>query len=131
MREVHFILFLLFSLSLTSCSKNDQLSRTSSTTYKGGGGGSQLYKPAAPVVISADVMGAQNLLFSLDTKTRFSQVVDGSYTYSITNKPSWATLDTGTGVLTGVPDAQGVTGDVVVTATLIADNNIIYQYALI
>ncbi len=124
MRKNSFLLILLFAL-VWSCSKNDQLTRSASTTYKGGGK-TPGYTPASPVVITADVMGAQNLLFSLDTKTRFSQVVDGGYTYSITNKPAWATIDTATGLLTGVPDAQGVTENVVVTATLIADNNTVY-----
>tara|TARA_B100001971_G_C18263286_1_gene589186 strand:+ start:1181 stop:3154 length:1974 start_codon:yes stop_codon:yes gene_type:complete len=73
------------------------------------------YSPAAPIVYNADFYGQQKIDFSLTSSDIFGEGLSG-YTYSISNGPSWGSINPTTGELSGVPDGNGVYNGITVTA---------------
>ncbi len=75
------------------------------------------YFTSAPVILDADYFGDEGLEFSLDGKTIFSELPSATYTYSISNKPNWMSIDVNSAVLSGIPDQNKVYEDIMITAT--------------
>ena len=73
------------------------------------------YSPAAPLIYNADFYGQQKIEFSLTSNEIFGENLSG-YTYSVSNAPSWASINVTTGEITGIPDANGLHEDITVTA---------------
>ncbi len=104
------ILFLI----LIFCSCVPETSTTSRNTNE-----SDEYVPdVVETSLDADYFAYQDLNFELDTKTVISSLDSlKTYNYSLDNSPSWARIDSTTGIITGVPDVHFVHRNLKVIAT--------------
>jgi len=75
------------------------------------------YYASGPITLVADYFADEGLDYTLDANTLFVNLPNETYTYSINNKANWMSLDTNTGIITGVPDQNKVYQNIVITAT--------------
>lgn len=69
------------------------------------------YIPASPVVYSADYQSYAGVTFELDAASSILiglPAPTGSYQYSLTTSPSWLSINSSTGMISGNPEGQGL-----------------------
>ena len=92
-----------------------------------GGGGSKRnnepYSPAAPITYNADVFGQEGIPFSVNAKNFFTDPPASwsGYFFVASNKPTWLSINSSTGELSGTPQGQGLFGNVVISAQKIGE----------
>ncbi|MBN4075227.1 cadherin domain-containing protein [Gammaproteobacteria bacterium AH-315-E17] len=87
----------------------------------------------APIVQTAisDATAVKDQAYNLDITGNFSDLDAGdSLTYSLSNNPSWMSIDAATGVISGTPTADAIAVDVMVTATDVGGLTVTDTFAL-
>lgn len=97
---------ILFIISVVACApKEEALSTNENDKYP------SPYIPASPVTYSADEYAYQGISYSLDVPSEILSSLPspaGAWEYSLTQKPSWMSINISTGEITGVPELQGI-----------------------
>lgn len=108
----------------------------------GGGGGATTAAASVDATTAAGTVSAQNLTLSGTPTTKvaagrsysFAPTVNqgANVSFTITNKPSWATFSTATGTLTGTPSTGdiGTFADIVITANTAAGSSSLPAFAI-
>src|SRR5215469_10762098 len=108
-RAIYLILCVLSASTLAGCSQMGAGS-TSTTEATGAGSAAVVSAPGAPTISGTPAAQAMvGMVYSFQPST--ASASGKPLTFSITNKPSWATFSAGTGLLTGTPGATDVGSD--------------------
>jgi subtilisin family serine protease len=113
------IILFIFMVTLVSCLETPEPSNSNSNSTN-----NSPYSPQAAINYNADVTGLQGIDFVFDTKSRFTESISSGFSFTISNKPSFLSFNTTTGVLSGEPTENGKHTSIIITATNIADSNI-------
>lgn len=81
------------------------------------------YTPGPPVITSGDVLGKEGVYFEF--MPDFGLALGSDYTYSATSLPTWASINTASGLIFGTPTIGQTYLNIIITAT---NGTNTYQY---
>lgn len=106
------LLMLSLILMLSSCFEQD--SSSSSKSNEG-----ETYTPAGPITYNADYYLKEGYDFNLSAKNILDSTRSDwtGYTFAVSGLPSWASIDSTSGIISGTAEGNGLSNSVVVSAT--------------
>lgn len=113
-----FLNLLILTIFIQACGKTVVEEQGSTTT-------SDNPAPRSATYYSGDINVAEGKALSVDGTTFFNSYVSSGYTFGLINKPSFLTIDTNTGALSGDPQENGKFSGIKIRATKISDNSIV------
>jgi subtilisin-like proprotein convertase family protein len=99
---------LILLVLLTSCLGGEESSKKKSTP-------TDKYSPAGPVTLTGDIEVMEGIPMTAFDGPSLLSLGAGTYTYSMVNKPSWMSVDSSTGQITGTPASRPSNGYVSAT----------------
>lgn len=122
MTKVRYLL--LLSMLSTSCIELPEASQEQEESSRNN---DSSYVTQDAINYTGDISALQGIDLVYDTKGLFLEDVSANYSFSAVNLPSFLTLSSSTGTLSGEPDTNGIFDNIVITATNISDTSIKYD----